>query len=97
MRDKNIVIAVLAGSMLALAACGGINSIKTGGAEETAVQSTVEMPNPWSETADLDEAEKATGVDFDPPVDNSLPEGYEFVTYRYTDKLLEAVYKKGRS
>ena len=45
MRDKNIVIAVLAGSMLALAACGGINSIKTGGAEETAVQSTVEMPN----------------------------------------------------
>ena len=62
MRDKNIVIAVLAGSMLALAACGGINSIKTGGAEETAVQSTVEMPNPWSETADLDEAEKATGV-----------------------------------
>ena len=49
MRDKNIVIAVLAGSMLALAACGGINSIKTGGTEETAVQSTVEMPNPWSE------------------------------------------------
>ena len=44
MRDKNIVIAVLAGSMLALAACGGINSIKTGGTEETAVQSTVEMP-----------------------------------------------------
>ena len=33
MRDKNIVIAVLAGSMLALAACGGINSIKTGGTE----------------------------------------------------------------
>ena len=95
MRDRNIVIAVLAGSMLALAACGGINSAKAGEPEAAAVQSTVEMPNPWSETADLDEAEKATGVDFDPPVDNSLPEGYEFVTYRYTDKLLETVYKKG--
>lgn len=95
MRDRNIVIAVLAGAMLALAACGGINSAKTGSAEESAVQSTVEMPNPWSETTDLDEAEKAAGVDFDPPVDNALPEGYEFEAYRYTDSLLEAVYKKG--
>ena len=81
MRDRNIVIAILVGSILALAACGGVNSAKTGSTEETAAQSTVEMPNPWSETTDLDEAEKATGVDFDPPVDNSL--------------LLEAVYKKG--
>ena len=54
MRDRNIVIAVLAGSMLALAACGGINSAKAGEPEAAAVQSTVEMPNPWSETADLD-------------------------------------------
>jgi hypothetical protein len=95
MRDRNIVVAVLVCSMLALAACGGINSAKTGGTEEAAVQSTVEMPNPWSETTDLDEAEKAAGVDFDPPVENSLPEGYEFVTYRCMDGLLETVYKKG--
>lgn len=95
MRDRNIVIAVLAGSMLALAACGSVNSAGTASTEAAAVESTVEIPNPWSETADLDEAEKATGVDFDPPVENSLPEGYEFVTYRYTDKLLETVYKKG--
>ena len=57
MRDRNIVIAVLVGSMLALAACGGVNSVKTGSTEEAAAQSTVEMPNPWSETLDLDEAE----------------------------------------
>lgn len=95
MRDRNIVIAVLVGSMLALAACGGVNSVKTGSTEEAAAQSTVEMPNPWSETLDLDEAEKAAGVDYDPPVENSLPEGYEFVTYRYMDGLLEDIYKKG--
>ena len=57
MRDRNIVIAVLVGSMIALAACGGGNSVKTGSTEEAAAQSTVEMPNPWSETQDLDEAE----------------------------------------
>ena len=53
MRDRNIVIALLAGSMLALAACGSVNSGKTGSTEEAAAQSTVEMPNPWSETTDL--------------------------------------------
>ena len=100
MRDRNTVIAVLAGLMLALTACGSLNtagknesSAET--AAETAAGSTVEMPNPWSETTDLEEAEKAAGVDFDPPVENSLPEGYEFVKYRYMDGLLETVYKKG--
>ena len=80
MRDRNIVIAVLVSSMLALAACGSVNSGKTGAAEEAAAQGTLEMPNPWSESTNLDEAAKAAGVDFDPPVENSLPEGYEFVT-----------------
>ena len=46
-------------------------------------------------TADLEEAEKATGIDFEPPVENSLPEGYDLVTYRYMEDLLEAVYQKG--
>lgn len=95
MRDRNIVIAVLVSSMLALAACGSVNSGKTGAAEEAAAQGTLEMPNPWSESTNLDEAAKAAGVDFDPPVENSLPEGYEFVTYRYMDGLLESVYKRG--
>ena len=100
MRDRNTVIAVLAGLMLVLTACGSLkkkkkNESSAETAAETAAGSTVEMPNPWSETTDLEEAEKAAGVDFDPPVENSLPEGYEFVKYRYMDGLLETVYKKG--
>lgn len=99
MRDRNIVIAILVGSMLALAACGSVNP--AGKTEETAeaaaeatTENTTQMPNPWKETADLEEAEKATGIDFEPPVENSLPEGYSLVTYRYMDDLLEAVYEK---
>ena len=67
-------------------------------AEPTAGSTTEEMVgmiNPWTETMDLEEAEKATGIDFEPPVENSLPEGYDLVTYRYMEDLLEAVYRKG--
>lgn len=67
-------------------------------AEPSAGSTTEEMVgmiNPWTETMDLEEAEKATGIDFEPPVENSLPEGYDLVTYRYMEDLLEAVYQKG--
>lgn len=96
MKDKNIVIAILIGSMLALAACGGISQAdKNETAAEAVTETTVEMPNPWHETTDLEEAEKGSGVDFEPPVENSLPEGFTFSTYRYMDEILEAVYTKG--
>ena len=96
MKDKNMVIAILVGSMLALAACGSISQAdQNESAAEAGTEATVEIPNPWHETADLEEAEKATGVDFEPPVENSLPEGFELVSYRYTDKILEATYSKG--
>ena len=55
-------------------------------AEPSAGSTTEEMVgmiNPWTETMDLEEAKKATGIDFEPPVENSLPEGYDLVTYRY--------------
>lgn len=67
-------------------------------AEPSAGSTTEEMVgmiNPWTETMDLEEAKKATGIDFEPPVENSLPEGYDLVTYRYMEDLLEAVYQKG--
>lgn len=95
MRDRNIIIAILVIAMLALAACGGMNSGSGTAKEEASAETTVQIPNPWHETTDLEEAEKATGVDFEPPVENSLPEGFEFVTYRYTDTILEADYVKG--
>ena len=95
MRDKNIVIAILVGSMLALAACGSISQEdKNETAAEAVTESTVEMPNPWHETADLEEAKKGSGVDYEPPVENSLPEGFSLSTYRYTDEIFEAVYNK---
>jgi len=96
MTDKNIVIGILVTAMLALAACGSANSAgKTETAAEAKTETVVEMPNPWHETTDLEEAEKATGIDFEPPMENSLPEGYEFVTYRYTEDILEADYQRG--
>ncbi len=131
MKDKNIVIAILAGSLIALAACGSVNQhagnnapaettveakaeteaepaaaeaekepAAEAGQQETAeaepaAEQTVGMPNPWHETADLEEAEKGSGVDFDPPVEGALPEGFNLLTYRYTEDIFEAVYQKG--
>ena len=63
MTDKNIVIGILVTAMLALAACGSANSAgKTETAAEAKTETVVEMPNPWHETTDLEEAEKATGI-----------------------------------
>lgn len=71
MKDKNIVIAILAGSLIALAACGSVNQhagnnapaettveAKAETEAEPAAEQNVGMPNPWHETADLEEAEK---------------------------------------
>lgn len=96
MKDKNMVIAILVGSMLALAACGSISQTEQNeSAAEAGTEMTVEMPNPWHETTDLEEAEKGSGVDYEPPVENSLPEGFSLASYRYTDKIFEAVYTNG--
>ncbi|MEE3457617.1 MAG: hypothetical protein VZQ82_06230 [Lachnospiraceae bacterium] len=108
MKDKNIVIAILAGSLIALAACGSVNQhagnnapaettveAKAETEAEPAAEQNVGMPNPWHETADLEEAEKGSGVDFDPPVEGALPEGFNLLTYRYTEDIFEAVYQKG--
>ena len=112
MKDKNIVIAILAGSLIALAACGSVNQPAGNdapaettveakaeteaepAAAEAGTEQTVGMPNPWHETADLEEAEKGSGVDFDPPVEGALPEGFDLLTYRYTEDIFEAVYQK---
>ncbi len=114
MKDKNIVIAILAGSLIALAACGSVNQpagndapaettveakaeteAEPAAAAEAETEQTVGMPNPWHETTDLEEAEKGSGVDFDPPVEGALPEGFDLLTYRYTEDIFEAVYQKG--
>lgn len=91
MRDRNIILIFMLCAALALVACGELNNKNNSDtAEETA-----EIPNPWTETADLEEAEKATGIDFDAPVEGALPDGFTLETYRYTDSILEADYVKG--
>ena len=99
MRDKNMIIALLAGGIIALAACSANNGSGSPAGQEqesgVIVDETVDMPNPWTETAELEEAEKATGIDFEPLFAEAVPEGLNFVTYRYTDTILEAVYQGG--
>ena len=41
------------------------------------------MANPWSDTLDLDEARKGSGVDFDPSITEAAPEGMTLDIYRY--------------
>lgn len=89
MRDRNIIIAILVCALLALAACGSI------GKKPETDEASVQMPNPWTETADLEEAKKATGIDYEPPFEESVPEQLSFKTYRYTDQILETVYEGG--
>ena len=55
-------------------------------------EAMIGIPNPWTYTENLDEAIKASGLEFfDPPV--SVPEGYEFVTYGAMDGIIEAQYE----
>jgi len=65
------------------------------GAEPTVFvkdEAMIGIPNPWTYTENLDEAIKASGLEFfDPPV--SVPEGYEFVTYGAMDGIIEAQYE----
>lgn len=89
MKDRNIIIAILVCALLALAACGTINKETEGSG------ASAQIPNPWTETSDLEEAKKATGIDYDPPVEGSVPEQLSFKTYRYTDRILETVYEGG--
>ena len=42
---------------------------------------SMDMINPWTYTTDLEQAQTNSGVSFDPPVSEALPEGFELVTY----------------
>lgn len=101
MRDKTIIIAFLLSGILALAACSASNNIGQSAekAQENGSGSTgevsAEMPNPWTETTDPEEAKKATGIDISLPGAEAIPEGLSFVNYRYTEDVLEAVYEGG--
>lgn len=48
--------------------------------DETA-ENEMDMINPWTYTTDIETAKVNSGVEFDPPVEGSLPDGFELVTY----------------
>ena len=52
------------------------------------------LPNPWIYTDDLDEAISHSGVEFAPPVEPALPDGFNFITYgAFNDGIIEVHYE----
>ena len=55
-------------------------------------ESVPDMANPWTYTADIEEAVKGSSVEFDPPI--SVPEGFELTKYGYNiNGIIEANYE----
>lgn len=64
--------------------------------KEPAAESGIGMPNPWVSTSDLEEACAGSGIDFNPPVDASLPgdpDAVQLSKYRYMPGTIEALYE----
>ena len=53
------------------------------------------LPNPWTETESLEEAIRISGIAFDPPAAEALPEGMELFFYRAMPGTIEADYSNG--
>ncbi len=53
---------------------------------------TTTIPNPWSETDDLEEACEGSGIAFTDPVEQAIPDGLSRRPYRYMEDMLEVIY-----
>ena len=59
-------------------------------------ESSVGMENPWKETKDLEEAVKGSGIEFDPPEENPVPDAENpiaFFEYMYMDGVISVLYE----
>lgn len=56
-----------------------------------------EAINPWIYTDDLAEAMQHSGVEFDPPITEALPEGYKYVIYAARDGVIRAIFTNGKT
>lgn len=90
--DRNIIIVLLILSVAALAAC---SSTSSGHKAEQKEEEVVNMPNPWKETTDIEEAKKGSGIDLEASEEGTLLDGFAVKTYRYMDDLLEVIYENG--
>lgn len=90
--DRSIIVMLLILSIAALAACSSISSGQKADQKEEEV---VNMPNPWKETTDIEEAKKGSGIDLEASEEGTLLDGFAIKTYRYMDDLLEVVYENG--
>lgn len=86
-------------SVMVLAACSNNNTSSGNASSESSAQSeqeSVNMTNPWTETKDLEEAVKGSGVEFDPPQEIN-PYGLEypmsFFKYEYMEGTIAAYYE----
>ncbi|MGN1021936.1 MAG: DUF4367 domain-containing protein [Lachnospiraceae bacterium] len=91
---KNMVIRMfgvaLAGTMVLSGTACAKQGTKAAAAESAATESSVQLPNPWTEYDTLEEAEKAAGFTITVP---DVPAGYTSVVYRVMDGLLELQYQ----
>jgi len=87
------IIAALAIVALAVALTGRSGPVNSG--ENKEEDSSVAMPNPWSEAASVQEAVEGAGLDSFtlPEVFNCLAKGYQGPALRFTEGLVEAVYQ----
>ncbi len=72
------------------------NEMEEGGDPTVLVKTdqVIGLPNPWLYTEDLDEAISCSGIEFNPPADAALPQGYRFITYGgCSDGIIEAQYE----
>jgi hypothetical protein len=93
---KGIYAVVLILSLTALVACGSPASGGASAGKESAdKEEVVGMANPWTETTDLEEVKKGSGIDLAAPEEVTLLDGFAIKTYRYMDDLLEVVYENG--
>jgi hypothetical protein len=98
MKLKGIYAVVLILSLTALVACGSPASGGASAGKESAdKEEVVDMANPWTETTDLEEAKKGSGIDLAEPEEVTLLDGFAIKTYRYMDDLLEVVYENGEN
>lgn len=98
MKTKRVITIVACVTMsLSMAACGNNNSgktkVKTYDSSETVVNSgeNAQIPNPWTECLDIEEAEKNAGFSFDIP---ETIEGYKIGWIQNLDQsMIEVIYE----
>ncbi|MBQ1289443.1 MAG: hypothetical protein IIY23_04710 [Erysipelotrichaceae bacterium] len=55
------------------------------------------MVNPWIYTDSREEAMEYSGVEFEPPIQEAIPEGYKYVLYAARDGVIRMIFTNGET